>query len=116
MMNRSQQQGMPQRKSPSDQQRIARLGQGTVGRNVDIRIERQVDASGNEIIALVQVTFFDTDIPTKPDYKYIWRGTLAGFARMVDLFDTTLDAIEGKADLPVHMSDYDTRSDRSDRK
>jgi hypothetical protein len=80
------------------------LGQATLGKNQDMRLERRGD-----MIVLVEVIRIDTDPPRKPVYNDIYKVTVEGLEALAALFGGVMDGIEGKGELPVELSTYDRR-------
>jgi len=102
---------MQKKKFPSDK-RTDRLGQVTIGKNEDVRVERHTNERGEMSFILADILFYDTDIPRPPHYEPVLRiADYEKFVQLSNLLNEIIDDVDNHqgAHLPIEMSEYDTR-------
>lgn len=88
-----------------------RLGQVTVGKNIDNRIETRV-INGVTMLYIMELVYQDTGpIKRPPNYRCVWEGTEEGFLKLLNLANAIYDDIDDHsgANLPIEQSVYDER-------
>ncbi len=96
--------------SRSKNRAVTKLGQTTVGENLEVRFERRIDMAGQEVYALMEYWFQHPG--EAPEITEIRVWTPEGFHNLIDMISQVLDDIEetGGKNLPV-----DTTIERPER-